>query len=152
MSAKVAFLGLGVMGFPMAGHLKAKGFDVTVYNRTPAKAQAWVDKHGGRSAATPAAAAKGCDFVMMCVGNDNDLLAVALGPEGALAVVWSTRMAPAFMPARAPSGPSATARRSLSLPTHIITKSQSFAAAAGVAADLPPCLSTQAWALAGVRL
>jgi 3-hydroxyisobutyrate dehydrogenase len=85
MSAKVAFLGLGVMGFPMAGHLKAKGYDVTVYNRTPAKAEQWVAKHGGKSAPTPAAAAKDCDFVMMCVGNDNDLLAVALGPDGALA-------------------------------------------------------------------
>jgi 3-hydroxyisobutyrate dehydrogenase-like beta-hydroxyacid dehydrogenase len=84
MSAKVAFLGLGVMGFPMAGHLKAKGYDVTVYNRTGAKAQAWVQKHGGKSAATPAAAAKDCDFVMMCVGNDTDLLEVALGKEGAL--------------------------------------------------------------------
>jgi 3-hydroxyisobutyrate dehydrogenase-like beta-hydroxyacid dehydrogenase len=85
MSAKVAFLGLGVMGFPMAGHLKAKGFDVTVYNRSAAKSDAWVQKHGGRAAPTPAAAAKDQDFVMMCVGNDNDLLAVALGPEGALA-------------------------------------------------------------------
>jgi 3-hydroxyisobutyrate dehydrogenase-like beta-hydroxyacid dehydrogenase len=85
MSAKVSFLGLGVMGFPMAGHLKAKGYDVTVYNRTPAKAQAWVEKHGGKSAPTPAAAAKDADFVMICVGNDNDLLEVALGKEGALA-------------------------------------------------------------------
>ena len=85
MTAKVAFLGLGVMGFPMAGHLKAKGYDVTVYNRTPAKAQAWVEKHGSTSAPTPAAAAKDCEFVMMCVGNDTDLLAVALGPDGALA-------------------------------------------------------------------
>jgi 3-hydroxyisobutyrate dehydrogenase-like beta-hydroxyacid dehydrogenase len=85
MSAKVAFLGLGVMGFPMAGHLKAKGYDVTVYNRSPEKAKLWVDKHGGKSAPTPAAAAKDQDFVMMCVGNDNDLLAVALGPDGALA-------------------------------------------------------------------
>ncbi len=85
MSAKVAFLGLGVMGFPMAGHLKAKGYDVTVYNRTAAKAQAWVAKHGGASAATPMAAAQGCDFVMICVGNDNDLLEVALGKDGALA-------------------------------------------------------------------
>ncbi len=85
MSAKVAFLGLGVMGFPMAGHLKAKGYDVTVYNRTAAKAQAWVDQHGGRSAATPAAAAKDCDFVMVCVGNDRDLLEVARGKDGALA-------------------------------------------------------------------
>ncbi len=85
MSAKVAFLGLGVMGFPMAGHLKAKGYDVTVYNRTAAKADAWVQKHGGRSAPTPAAAAKDCDFVMVCVGNDRDLLEVALGKDGALA-------------------------------------------------------------------
>jgi 3-hydroxyisobutyrate dehydrogenase/2-hydroxy-3-oxopropionate reductase len=84
MSAKVAFLGLGVMGFPMAGHLKAKGFDVTVYNRSADKAKAWVDKHGGKSAPTPAAAAKDADFVLMCVGNDRDLLEVALGKDGAL--------------------------------------------------------------------
>ena len=84
MSAKVSFLGLGVMGFPMAGHLKAKGYDVTVYNRTASKAQAWVAKHGGKSAPTPAAAAKDADFVMIMVGNDNDLLEVALGKEGAL--------------------------------------------------------------------
>ena len=85
MSAKIAFLGLGVMGFPMAGHLKSKGFDVTVFNRSAAKAAAWVEKHGGKSAPTPAAAAKDCDFVMMCVGNDNDLLAVVLAADGALA-------------------------------------------------------------------
>jgi 3-hydroxyisobutyrate dehydrogenase-like beta-hydroxyacid dehydrogenase len=84
MSAKVAFIGLGVMGFPMAGHLKAKGYDVTVYNRTASKAEAWAQKHGGRSAPTPAAAAKDCDFVMLMVGNDNDLLEVALGKDGAL--------------------------------------------------------------------
>lgn len=77
MTAKVAFLGLGVMGFPMAGHLKAKGYDVTVYNRTAAKAEAWVQKHGGQSAATPAEAARGADFVAMCVGNDRDLAEVA---------------------------------------------------------------------------
>jgi 3-hydroxyisobutyrate dehydrogenase-like beta-hydroxyacid dehydrogenase len=76
MSAKVAFLGLGVMGFPMAGHLKTKGYDVTVYNRNPAKAEAWVQKHGGKSAPTPAAAAEGAEFVFMCVGNDNDVMAV----------------------------------------------------------------------------
>ena len=82
--AKVAFLGLGVMGYPMAGHLKNKGgHDVTVYNRTAAKAQKWVAQHGGRSAATPKAAAEGQDFVMCCVGNDNDLREVALGPNGA---------------------------------------------------------------------
>ena len=85
MAAKVAFIGLGVMGFPMAGHLKAKGYDVTVYNRTAAKAEAWVAKHGGKSAPTPAAAAKDADFVMIMVGNDNDLLEVALGKDGALA-------------------------------------------------------------------
>ena len=85
MSAKVAFIGLGVMGFPMAGHLKAKGYDVTVYNRTAAKADDWVKKHGGKSAPTPAAAAKDQDFVMLMVGNDNDLLDVALGRDGALA-------------------------------------------------------------------
>ena len=85
MAAKVAFIGLGVMGFPMAGHLKAKGYDVTVYNRTSAKAQAWAGKHGGRTAATPAAAAKDQDFVMLMVGNDADVLEVALGSEGALA-------------------------------------------------------------------
>src|SRR5438132_4989861 len=82
--AKVAFLGLGVMGYPMAGHLKNKGgHDVTVYNRTAAKAEKWVAQHGGRSAATPKAAAEGQDFVMCCVGNDNDLREVALGPNGA---------------------------------------------------------------------
>jgi 3-hydroxyisobutyrate dehydrogenase-like beta-hydroxyacid dehydrogenase len=85
MSARIAFIGLGVMGFPMAGHLKAKGYDVTVYNRTASKAEDWVKKHGGKSAPTPAAAAKDQDFVMLMVGNDNDLLEVALGRDGALA-------------------------------------------------------------------
>src|SRR4051794_38815749 len=84
--AKVAFLGLGVMGFPMAGHLKTKGgHDVTVYNRTTTKAEAWVAKFGGRHAATPKEAAMGQDFVMACVGNDNDLRAVTLGANGAFA-------------------------------------------------------------------
>jgi 3-hydroxyisobutyrate dehydrogenase len=82
--AKVAFLGLGVMGYPMAAHLARKGgHEVTVYNRTAAKAQAWIAQHGGRSAATPQEAAKGQDFVMACVGNDDDLRQVTLGPEGA---------------------------------------------------------------------
>ena len=85
MTARVAFIGLGVMGFPMAGHLKAKGYDVIVYNRTAAKAEEWVKKHGGQSAPTPAAAAKDCDFVMLMVGNDNDVVEVALAKEGALA-------------------------------------------------------------------
>ncbi|MEH6775563.1 MAG: NAD(P)-dependent oxidoreductase [Cereibacter changlensis] len=83
--ARVAFLGLGVMGFPMAGHLAAKGHEVTVYNRSPAKAAAWVEKHGGKSAATPREAAAGAEFVMSCVGNDDDLRAVCLGEDGAFA-------------------------------------------------------------------
>ncbi len=81
--AKVAFLGLGVMGFPMAGHLMAQGHEVTVYNRTAAKAEAWVGKHKGSAAATPALAAKGAEFVMACVGNDDDLRQVCTGPDGA---------------------------------------------------------------------
>ena len=82
--AKVAFLGRGVMGFPMAGHLAAKGGqEVTVYNRTAAKSKAWAEKFGGRAAATPKAAAEGQDFVMACVGNDDDLRAVTIGVDGA---------------------------------------------------------------------
>jgi 3-hydroxyisobutyrate dehydrogenase len=81
--AKVAFLGMGVMGFPMAGHLAAKGHDVTVYNRNGAKAKAWAEKHKGGAAATPAAAAKDCEIVFACVGNDADIRAVATGTEGA---------------------------------------------------------------------
>ena len=83
--AKAAFLGLGVMGFPMAGWLAAKGHAVTVYNRSPDKAQAWVAKHGGSAAPTPRAAAEGAEVVMACVGADADLRAVALGEEGAFA-------------------------------------------------------------------
>ena len=73
---KIAFLGLGVMGYPMAGHLQAKGHAVTVYNRTTAKAEAWVAQHGGALGKTPADAVRDADMVMMCVGNDNDLLEV----------------------------------------------------------------------------
>ena len=83
--AKVAFLGLGVMGGPMAGHLAKKGHDVTVYNRTGAKAEAWVQTHGGAHAATPREAAKGASIVFACVGNDDDLRSVVLGEDGALA-------------------------------------------------------------------
>ncbi len=83
--ARVAFLGLGVMGYPMAGHLQKAGHEVTVYNRTTAKAEAWVAEHGGASAGTPRAAAEDADFVMACVGNDDDLRAVCLGGEGAFA-------------------------------------------------------------------
>ncbi|HWA20538.1 MAG TPA: NAD(P)-dependent oxidoreductase [Devosia sp.] len=81
--ARVAFIGLGVMGAPMARHLKAKGHEVTVYNRTGARADAWVVGNGGRSAPTPAEAARGQQFVFACVGNDDDLREVALGPDGA---------------------------------------------------------------------
>jgi 3-hydroxyisobutyrate dehydrogenase-like beta-hydroxyacid dehydrogenase len=82
--AKVAFLGLGVMGFPMAGWLARKGHDVTVFNRTRAKAEQWQAAHGGRVAATPAAAAEGAEIVLSCVGDDADVRAIALGADGAL--------------------------------------------------------------------
>ncbi len=83
--AKVAFIGLGVMGYPMAGHLKTKGgHDVTVYNRTAAKAEKWVAQFGGKAAATPAEAARDADFVFTCVGNDDDLRSVTIGKDGAL--------------------------------------------------------------------
>jgi 3-hydroxyisobutyrate dehydrogenase len=83
--ARVAFLGLGVMGGPMAGHLAAKGHAVTVWNRTSARAEAWVAARGGRSAGSARAAAEGAEVVLACVGNDDDLRAVCLGPEGAFA-------------------------------------------------------------------
>ena len=84
--SRIAFLGLGVMGFPMAGHLKGRGgHEVVVYNRTPSKAAKWVATHGGASSPTPKDAARDCDFVMACVGNDEDLRAVALGEHGAIA-------------------------------------------------------------------
>jgi 3-hydroxyisobutyrate dehydrogenase-like beta-hydroxyacid dehydrogenase len=83
--AKVAFIGLGVMGFHMAGHLKVKGgHDVTVYNRTASKAAAWAEKFGGRATPTPAEAAKDADFVFTCVGNDDDLRSVTTGENGVL--------------------------------------------------------------------
>jgi 3-hydroxyisobutyrate dehydrogenase len=82
---KTAFLGLGVMGYPMAGHLARAGHQVTVYNRTPAKAAAWCAEFGGQSAATPQAAARGADIVFCCVGNDADLRSVTLGATGAFA-------------------------------------------------------------------
>ena len=83
--ARLAFLGLGVMGGPMARHLAGKGHQVTVYNRTAAKAAAWVAAHGGASAATPREAAAAADFVLACVGNDDDLRAVCRGEDGAFA-------------------------------------------------------------------
>ncbi|MGE5666227.1 MAG: NAD(P)-dependent oxidoreductase, partial [Betaproteobacteria bacterium] len=82
---RVAFLGLGVMGYPMAGHLARAGHHVCVYNRTAAKADRWVEEFGGRSARTPREAATGADVVFACVGNDTDLRGVVLGPDGAYA-------------------------------------------------------------------
>jgi len=81
--SKAAWIGLGVMGYPMAGHLKAGGHDVTVFNRTREKAERWVAEHGGMLAETPAEAAQGADFVFTCVGNDKDVRDVTLGPDGA---------------------------------------------------------------------
>ena len=83
--AKVAFLGLGVMGYPMAGHMAKAGHEVTVYNRTAAKAEKWAAEHGGTAAATPREAAQGAEFVMSCVGNDDDLRMVCVGDDGAFA-------------------------------------------------------------------
>ncbi|MEP5516555.1 MAG: NAD(P)-dependent oxidoreductase [Bauldia litoralis] len=84
--AKVAFIGLGVMGYPMAGHLKARGgHDVTVFNRTAERADKWVAEHGGSAAPTPRQAAEGADFVFVCVGNDDDLRSVTIGDDGAFA-------------------------------------------------------------------
>ncbi|MEM7763911.1 MAG: NAD(P)-dependent oxidoreductase [Pseudomonadota bacterium] len=84
---RVAFLGLGVMGYPMAGHLQRAGHAVTVYNRTTSKAEQWVGEHGGKMAQTPAKAAAGAEMVFACVGNDDDIRAVALGDEGALSAM-----------------------------------------------------------------
>lgn len=85
--AKIAFLGLGVMGYPMAGHLASAGHDVTVFNRTTAKAEKWVDEFGGALGTTPAEAVKGAELVMACVGNDDDLRAVCTGEGGAFAAM-----------------------------------------------------------------
>jgi 3-hydroxyisobutyrate dehydrogenase len=82
---KLAFIGLGVMGYPMAGHLQRAGHQVCVYNRTTSKAAQWVSEYGGQSAATPALAAQGADMVFACVGNDNDLRGITLGEDGAFA-------------------------------------------------------------------
>ena len=85
--AKIAFLGMGVMGAPMAGHLAQAGHEVTVFNRTAEKAQNWVKTYGGHSALTPAEAAKGAEFVFACVGNDDDIKAVTLGEDGAFSTL-----------------------------------------------------------------
>ena len=83
--SRVAFLGLGVMGYPMAGHLATQGYDVAVYNRSPEKAEAWLGQHKGRAYPTPREACEGAQLVFTCVGNDDDLRSVVLGPDGALA-------------------------------------------------------------------
>jgi 3-hydroxyisobutyrate dehydrogenase-like beta-hydroxyacid dehydrogenase len=85
MMAKTAFVGLGVMGYPMAGHMAAKGHEVAVYNRTFSKAEAWASEHGGRACPTPREAAAGAEFVMLCVGNDDDVRSVVYGDDGILA-------------------------------------------------------------------
>ena len=90
--AKCAFIGLGIMGYPMAGHLQAKGHDVCVYNRTAQKAAAWADKYGGRTAPTPRQAAEGAEFVFMCVGNDDDIRGVADGDQGGVAGLGAGRL------------------------------------------------------------
>ena len=84
---KVAFIGLGVMGYPMAGHLARAGYDVTVYNRAPAKAEKWAQEFNGQTAPTPAQAAQGAEFIMTCVGNDDDLRGVCLGDDGAFSTL-----------------------------------------------------------------
>ena len=83
MTKRVAFLGLGVMGYPMAGHLSQSGYQVTVYNRTPAKAERWLQAFSGTLAATPKAAAREADLVFACVGNDDDIREITTGPGGA---------------------------------------------------------------------
>ena len=110
--AKVAFVGLGVMGYPMAGHLKAKGgHEVTVYNRTAAKAAKWVAQHGGKSAPTPREAAQGQDFVFACVGNDDDLREVTLGRDGAFAGMGKARSSSITPPLRPRSRANCTPKR-----------------------------------------
>ena len=91
--AKCAFIGLGNMGYPMAGHLTTEGHDVHVYNRTTSKSQKWVDTYGGTMHETPSSAAQGADFVFTCVGNDRDVEEVLTGTNGAIhAVLWYTQL------------------------------------------------------------
>ena len=88
MSSKTAFIGLGVMGYPMAGHLKKAGHEVTVYNRTVSKAEQWVQEFGGMKASTPEETAKDADFVIACVGNDDDLREITCGANGAFSGIF----------------------------------------------------------------
>ena len=112
--AKVAFLGLGVMGFPMAGHLAAKGHDVTVYNRTFAKAEAWTKKHKGKAAKTAKEAAAGQEIVFCCVGNDEHLRAVVLGDNGAFAGMGQAARSSSTTPRPRPTSPASCMPRARS--------------------------------------
>ena len=104
--SKLAWIGLGTMGFPMAGHLKTRGgHAVTVFNRTRAKADAWVAKFGGNAAPSPAEAADGADFVFTCVGNDDDLRAVTLGPDGAFQALAARGRSSSTTPRPRPASP-----------------------------------------------
>ena len=115
--SKVAWIGLGVMGFPMAGHLKTRGHhDVVVFNRTRAKADAFLARFGGKAAGTPAEAADGADFVFTCVGNDDDLRAVTLGPNGAFARSDQARSSSTTPPPRPRSPASFTTPPSIAAP------------------------------------
>ena len=87
MPARIAFIGLSVMGYPMAGHLARSGHHVTVFNRTAARAEQWIEEYGGRAAQTPAAAAAGAELVLCCVGRDSDVREVTTGPQGAFRVM-----------------------------------------------------------------
>ena len=117
--AKTAFIGLGVMGYPMAGHMAKAGHEVTVYNRTFSKAEAWAAEHGGTAVKTPAEAAAGAEFVMCCVGNDDDLRQVTIGAggafetlaEGAVFVDNTTASAAVAKPSRARRSRSPAATR-----------------------------------------
>ena len=121
--AKVAFVGLGVMGYPMAGHLTTKaGHEVTVFNRTKAKADKWVAQYGGKGAPTPKAASEGQDFIMACVGNDNDVREVMLGSDGIFAgarkgaivvdhTTASAEIARGFTPKPSPAALTSSTRR-----------------------------------------
>ena len=103
MTEKVAFIGLGVMGYPMAGWLAKAGHDVTVFNRTGEKAAAWADEYGGRAVETVAEAAASADFVMTCVGDDPDVFEIVLGPGGVIESMASGRRDASCAPIAAPS-------------------------------------------------
>ena len=123
---KLAFLGLGVMGFPMAGHLAKAGHEVTVYNRTAAKARAWTEQHKGAARTTPAEAAAGAEIVFTCVGNDDDVRQIVLGAEGALAGMSKGALLVDHT--------TASAELARELGRQVMTMSASRAASAGVAA------------------